>query len=194
MGISRLAIGLGLCLGFLALPGCGGSNGLQMTDGTDFHSFVQYRNGDTTGGELAQVRFKTSLCDGEPMQPDHTHLDENNLVAFLTRQHLDVRIDRPRADLVYLNINGAGTETPVRMRVAILENADQAGTELHEALLQHGEGAWGVHRSNLAALVPVGPYSDAIAFAAKTKLACWGVFTAAGTDDTFVVPGGYLEL
>jgi hypothetical protein len=194
MGTPRFALALGLALGFLALPGCGGSNGLQMTDGSDFHAFVQYRNGEATGGELAQVRFKPSLCDGEPMQPDHSHLDENNLVAFLTRQHLDVRIDRPRADLVYLNINGAGTEAPVRMRVAILENADQAGAELHEALLQHGEGAWGVHRANLAALVPVGPYSDAIAFAAKTKLACWGVFTAAGTDDTFVVPGGYLEL
>jgi len=75
-----------------------------------------------------------------------------------------------------------------------LDNADQAGSELHEALLQHGEGAWGVHRSNLAALIPTGPYTEALAFAAKTKLACWGVFTAAGTDDTFVVPGGYFEL
>ena len=181
-------------LALLFLSGCSGSTGLHMNEGSDFRAYVQDRNGEATGGELAQVRFKPSLCDGEPMQPEHGHLDENSLVAFLTRQHLDVRIDRPRADLVYLNINGAGTEAPVRMRVAILENADQAGNELHEALLQHGEGAWGVRRSNLAALVPVGPYQDAIAFVAKTKLACWGVFMEAGTDDTFVVPGGYLEL
>ena len=147
-----------------------------------------------TGGELAEVRFKPSLCDGEPMQPEHARLDENALVQFLTKQHLDVTLDRPRADLVYLNINGAGTEAPVRMRVAILDTPDLAGAELHEALLQHGEGAWGVHRSNLAALVAFGNYADSIAFAGKTKLACWGVFTAAGRDDTFVVPGGYLEL
>ena len=178
----------------LLLAACGSNTSLRMTDGSDFRAYVQDRRAPATGGELAEVAFKPSLCDGEPMQPDHSQLDENNLVQFLTRQHLDVRIDRPRADLVYLNINGAGTEAPVRMRVAILENADQAGNELHEAILQHGEGAWGVHRSNLAALVPVGPYTDAIAFAAKTKLACWGVFTAAGQDDTFVVPGGYLEL
>jgi hypothetical protein len=187
-------VALGSVFGLLLLSGCGSNTSLRMTDGSDYRAYVQDRRAPATGGGLAEVTFKPGLCEGEPMQPDHGHLDENNLVQFLTRQQLDVRVDRPRADLVYLNINGAGTEAPVRMRVAILENADQAGNELHEAILQHGEGAWGVHRSNLAALVPVGPYPDAIAFAAKTKLACWGVFTAAGLDDTFVVPGGYLEL
>lgn len=183
-----------LGLGSLLLFGCGGNSGLRMTDGSDYRAYVEDRGGSATGGELAQVRFKASLCDTEAMQPEHARLNENDLVQFLVRQHLDVRVDRPRADLVYLIINGAGTESPVRVRVAILDSADQAGSELHEALLQHGEGAWGVHRSNLAALVPTGPYSEALAFAAKTKLACWGVFTAAGTDDTFVVPGGYFEL
>jgi len=183
-----------LGLASLLLFGCGGNTGLRMTDGSDFRAYTEDRVGSATGGELAQVRFKASLCDAEPTQPEHARLNENDLVQFLVRQHLDVRIDRPRADLVYLIINGAGTESPVRVRVAILETADQAGAELHQALLQHGEGAWGVHRSNLAALVPVGPYNEALAFAAKTKLACWGVFTAAGTDDTFVVPGGYFEL
>jgi hypothetical protein len=183
-----------LMLGGALLSACGGSTNLHMTDGTDFRAYVQDRRLPASGGELAEVSFKPSLCDGEPMQPEHNRLTENDLIQFLTRQHLDVRLDRPRADLVYLTISGAGTEGPVRMRVAILDNADQAGNELHEAILQHGEGAWGVHRSNLAALVPIGPYSDALAFAAKTKLACWGVFTAAGRDDTFVVPGGYLEL
>lgn len=182
------------CLPLVALTSCGGSAGLRMTDGTDLRSYVQDRKGPASGGELAEIRFKDGLCDGEPMRPEHARLDENALVQFLTRQHLDVRLDRPRADLVYVLIGGAGTEAPVRMRVAILETPDQAGLELHEALLQHGEGAWGVHRGNLAVLVPFGPYTEAVAFAAKTKLACWGVFTAAGADDTFVVPGGYLEL
>ena len=54
--------------------------------------------------------------------------------------------------------------------------------------------SWGVHRSNLAVLGPAGDPSDTITFAAVTKLACWGVFTIAETDDAFVVPGGYTEL
>jgi hypothetical protein len=61
-------------------------------------------------------------------------------------------------------------------------------------LLEHGSGAWGVHRSNLAVLGPAGSHADDVTFAAKTKLACWGVFTIAGRDDTFVVPGGYTEI
>ncbi|MDP9033584.1 MAG: hypothetical protein M3O50_02160 [Myxococcota bacterium] len=35
--------------------------------------------------------------------------------------------------------------------------------------------------------------SDDIAFAATTKLACWGTFTVAAADDVFVIPGAYGE-
>ncbi|MGC4088526.1 MAG: hypothetical protein QM756_11650 [Polyangiaceae bacterium] len=82
----------------------------------------------------------------------------------------------------------------MRMRVAILRNADEAGAELNQGILQHGIGSWGVHRSNLAVLGPIGALTDDMTFAAKAKLACWGVFTIADRDDTFVVPGGYFEL
>jgi hypothetical protein len=61
-------------------------------------------------------------------------------------------------------------------------------------MLQHGAGSWGVRRSNLAVLGPIGTMQDDLAFAGKTKLACWGVFSMAGRDDTFAVPGGYREL
>jgi hypothetical protein len=40
----------------------------------------------------------------------------------------------------------------------------------------------------------VGDPEDDIAFAARTKLACWGVFTVTGLDDAFVIPGAYTEL
>ncbi|MFC1643383.1 hypothetical protein ACFL5O_12005 [Myxococcota bacterium] len=96
--------------------------------------------------------------------------------------------------MVYLNLSGVGTQSPVRLRVAILKNKDQASRELHEGILQHGLGSWGVHRSNLAVLGPVGATEDDLCLAAKLKLPCWGVFTLAGNDDTFVVPGAYLEL
>jgi hypothetical protein len=171
-----------------------GSPSLRMTSGTDWHSFVRHRGGGPATSELDAIRFRPGLCDSDELRPDYARLDETSIVRFLERQRIDVRIERPRADLMYLNLGGAGTERPVRLRVAILASADEAGRELNEGILQHGPGSWGVRRSNLAVLGPVGSQGDDIAFAGVTKLACWGVFTIAGTDDTFVVPGGYTEL
>jgi len=177
----------------LGAIGCG-SPALRMTSGSDWHSFVRHRGGGAATSDLDAIRFKPGLCDADELRPDYGHLDEGSIVRFLERQHIDVRIERPRADLMYLNVGGAGTERPVRLRVAILASADEAGRELNEGILQHGPGSWGVRRSNLAVLGPVGAQGDDIAFAGVTKLACWGMFTIAGTDDTFVVPGGYTEL
>jgi hypothetical protein len=165
-----------------------------MTSGTDWHSFVRHRSGTPATSELDAIRFRSGLCDADELRPDYARLDEGSIVRFLERQHIDVRVERPRADLMYLNVGGAGTERPIRLRVAILASSDEAGRELNEGILQHGPGSWGVRRSNLAVLGPVGAPGDDIAFAGVTKLACWGMFTIAGTDDTFVVPGGYTEL
>jgi hypothetical protein len=189
---SRL-VALFLALLPLAAPACS-SPAMRMTSGSDWHSFVRHRGGGAATSELDAIRFRPGLCDADELRPDYARLDEGSIVRFLERQHIDVRIERPRADLMYLNLGGAGTERPVRLRVAILATADEAGRELNEGILQHGPGSWGVRRSNLAVLGPVGSQGDDIAFAGVTKLACWGVFTIAGTDDTFVVPGGYMEL
>ncbi len=162
--------------------------------GTDWKAYVQDRGGAAPGSDLAALQFKPGLCDGENLRQEVAPLTEASFLSFLERQGLDVRVERQRADLVYANLTGGGAATPVRMRIAILNSADEAGRELHEAILQHGKGSWGVHRSNLAVLGPIGQPEDDLAFAARTKLACWGVFTIAGTDDTFVVPGAYLEL
>jgi len=186
------SLGLSGSVAFAA--GCGPTTYLEMTDGSDWQAYAQHRDGGAPSGELEELRFKDGLCTGEPMRPDRKKLSERTLIKFLSAQQLDVRLERPRADLVYAVVTGAGTSNPIRLRIAILDSADQAGRELHEALLEHGEGAWGVHRSNLAVLAQGGHYSDDIVFAAKTKLACWGVFTIAGRDDTFVIPGGYMEI
>ncbi|HEX3595744.1 MAG TPA: hypothetical protein VHU80_11595 [Polyangiaceae bacterium] len=158
------------------------------------NTVVQSSEGESGVVDLGRSRFLPGVCAGEDLAPDYGHLDENQVVQFLERQHMDVRLERPRADLSYVVISGAGASSPVRLRVAILADADQAGRDLHEAILQHGEGSWGVHRSNVAILGPIASEEDALAFAAQTKLACWGVFTIAGRDDTFVVPGAYVEL
>jgi hypothetical protein len=188
----QLAVRL-LALAPLAALACG-NPALRMTSGTDWHSFVRHRSGGPATSDVDEIRFRSGLCDADELRPDYGRLDEGSLVRFLERQHIDVRIERPRADLMYLNVGGAGTERPIRLRVAILASSDEAGRELHQGILQHGPGSWGVRRSNLAVLGPVGSTGDDIAFAGVTKLACWGVFTIAGTDDAFVVPGGYTEL
>jgi hypothetical protein len=167
---------------------------LRMTDGSDPRSYATSHDGGGPGSEPDGLRFKPGICSGENLKPDGRLLTEANILEFLSKQQLDVRIERPRSDLIYLNVTGAGTEAPVRLRVAILKSSAEAGRELHEAILQHGPGSWGVHRANLAVLGPIGSIGDDITFASKTKLTCWGMFMAAGRDDTYSVPGGYREL
>lgn len=190
----KVVLKVGAVVAMALVAGCGQPARLKMTDGSDWRAYAQSRDGGAPGGELDELRFKDGLCTGEPMKPERAHLSEAALIRFLKAQQLDVRLERARADLVFAIVTGAGTSSPIRLRVAILDNADQAGRELHDALLEHGEGSWGVHRSNLAVLGPVASHADSMVFAAKTKLACWGVFTIAGQDDTFVVPGGYMEI
>jgi hypothetical protein len=176
------------------LSGCS-SAVYHVNDRSDAKAYVVKRPGGSgTEADPAGLRFKPGLCDGQELRPDGRQLTEGNLIEFLGRQQLDVRVERPRSDLIYLVVSGAGTDVPVRLRVAVLKNADEAGSELHNALLQHGPGAWGVRRSNLAVLGPIGSLEDDLTFAAKTHLSCWGMFMTAGRDDTYAVPGGYREL
>src|SRR5690349_10864088 len=105
-------------LGFAVLPvlGCS-SPALRMTSGTDWHSFVRHRSGAPATSDLDAIRFRANFCDADELRPDYARLDETSIVHFLERQHIDVRVERPRADLMYLNVGGAGTERPVRLRV-----------------------------------------------------------------------------
>jgi hypothetical protein len=111
---------------------------------------------------------------------------------FLKVRGFDMRTANARTDLQYVDVPSDEKRT-VRLRVAVLPTATRAGEELHEAMTLQGKGSWGVHRGNLAILGPVGHVENIVAFAAKTRLACWGVFTIQGGDDAMVVPGGYLE-
>lgn len=182
-----------MVLGLLAAS-CGPAVLLQVTDGSDWTAFVANRDGDSPStSDLSSLRFRDGLCDAPTLIPERAELNEGHLISYLQKQGIDVQVERQRADLVYLNLIGAGTQNPVRFRVAILKNREQAGRELHEGILQHGEGAWGLHRANLAVLGPTGSVEDDLRFAAKLKLPCWGVFTIAGRDDTVVIPGAYVE-
>ncbi|MBK7395573.1 MAG: hypothetical protein IPJ34_04525 [Myxococcales bacterium] len=189
--LPRLRLGL---LGLLGLFGCAStSHPLAMNSTSEVSSSVISSRG--SGGDLDAIRLKPEVCKELNVDPEHKLLDEKALVAFLEAQGLKIKTERARNDLVYLDVAGAGSKEPVRLRVAILKNPEAAGAELHTALLQHGPGSWGVHRANLAVLAPIAESTEhALAFAIKTKLACWGVLTLAGRDDTFVIPGGYFEM
>ena len=178
----------------LGLIGCSSAT-FHINDRSSVKTYVsQPSGGPANAANPAGLRFKPGLCTAEELRPDGRVLTEGNLIEFLNRQQLDVRIERPRADLIYLVVSGAGTDAPVRLRVAILNGPSQAGLDLHQALLEHGSGSWGVHRANLAVLGPIGSLDDDLVFAAKTRLSCWGMFMTAGRDDTYAVPGGYREL
>lgn len=180
-------------MGAASLVGCS-SPMFHVNDRSDVSTYVTRRDGAASQSNPDGLRFKSGMCDASELHPEGKQLTEAHLIEFLNKQQLDVRVERPRSDLIYLIVSGAGTDVPVRLRVAVLKNADEAGAELHAALLQHGPGAWGVRRSNLAVLGAIGSLDDDLTFAAKTRLSCWGMFMTAGRDDAYSVPGGYREL
>jgi hypothetical protein len=174
------------------LDGCAARE-LELVDGADFRQHVQ-PGPDARGEALASLRFRASVCEGLDLTPSYSRLSEEHLIRFLESRGLAVRVERPRADLAYVVVDDGRTRAPARLRVAILEDADSAGSELSRAIEEHGSGSWGVHRANLAVLGPVGDVAHDLAFAAETRLVCWGVLTISGREEPVVIPGGYREL
>lgn len=182
-----------VALASLLVVACGASE-LRVASAPSAATYVESFARTPTSVSLGHMRLRPDVCASVDVRAVYRPLEAEDLVRFLKSQHLEVRTLAARSDLVFVDVSGAGTERPVRLRVAILGSAGAAGRELHEALLEHGEGAWGVRRANLAVLGPNAPLDDLVVYAVRTKLACWGVLMAAGHDDTFVIPGGYTEL
>jgi hypothetical protein len=178
--LSAAAIGIGV--------GCSGGPRIHVDDASSARSHL------AEGGDLTRARLNPDVCNGIDLAPEHGMVDVSALVAFLNAQGAKATAERARRDLAYVDVAGAGTREPVRLRVAMLGSAEDAGPELHDALRQHGKGSWGARRGNVAVLGPLmdGP-DDALAFAVRTKIACWGVLTIELADDAYAVGGGYSE-
>jgi hypothetical protein len=188
MRAARLAFLFVSAFGIGSLGGCGGYR-LPKTEGIDPNAQV------LDGMAPGTARLRQNVCEGVDLKPEYGTLDERSIIDFLKQRHFPVRLVQERSDLTYVEVQlNPDRDDWVRLRVALLPSATQAGFELHHAMLEHGPGSWGVHRSNVAVLAPVGDVDNIVAMAAKTKLACWGVLTVAGRDDAFVIPGGYREL
>ena len=141
------------------------------------------------------ARAWSSCGNDSPTADDSTPTcsQSRRLKSWLLRPLLDpadVALIGPR-DRAEIDAGGGRS---LRGQVGLFLSADEAGRELADALVEHGEGSWGVHRSNLAVLGPVGDTTHDLAFAAEIGLPCWGIFTIRGKEDTFVIPGAYREL
>jgi hypothetical protein len=193
--VSLLVVCLWLILlcGAPGLSACGGLRGEKFGATTDFSAHV-YARGGPHGDAVAGLMLRGEVCDGEDLSAAHEILDEAALVRFLERHGGVGEIERPRSDLAYVTLPAAPGKKGLRLRVAVLASADDAGRELSVAIAQHGPGSWGVHRSNLAVLGPILDPADAIELVSTNKLACWGVLTIASGADVYVIPGGYREL
>jgi hypothetical protein len=142
------------------------------------------------------VKIAPAACNGIDTHPILEALDEDDFSRFLQAQGVKVPVTQAR-DNLYLYDFPNGKAAPnnfVRLRLAVFNDSVSAAKDLHASLLEHGPGFWGLHRANLAVLAPKASLHDALSFALKYKLACWGVFTIAGNDDAYVVPGPYSEL
>ncbi|MCB9589724.1 MAG: hypothetical protein H6718_30195 [Polyangiaceae bacterium] len=179
-----------------ALLGCGGpSQAVYLTETNRGYARENTEGFDEESGSMKPggVRLNAKACEGYDLQPDYKSLSYQELVQFLQQRGFKVKVTQRRSDLVYLDLTGKG-DSVVRLRVATLGDAQEAGRDLHQAILEHGPGTWGVHRSNLAVLGPIGNTEKVVYFAVRSKLACWGELMIAGRDDLFVIPGGYQEL
>jgi hypothetical protein len=142
---------------------------------------------------LGSFKVRQSACEGVDTGTATDVLGEDDFGRFLQSQGAQIEATKARGNLYWYDFPGDNKKS-LRLRIAVLDDAKQAADELHRSLLEHGPGWWGLRRSNLSILAPRASTGEAIAFALKYKLICWGMFEMAGADDVYVVAGPYMEL
>ncbi len=140
-------------------------------------------------------KFGPKTCEGIDTRHVTGPLDHEDLTRFFAARGQEQKPKRARDDLWWYEFPASDdpADGTARLRLAILKDRNGAAKDLHDSLLQHGPGWWGVRRGNLALLAPRASLSDALRFAIKYRLVCWGSFTYTGADDVFVIAGGYNE-
>jgi hypothetical protein len=165
----------------------------ELPDVSDF--VVTPENEKGASISFGGFKFKNDVCKGIDTHTITQPLNQEDFTRFVESQGLQLAPKKARSDLYWYDVpHSQGSKSFLRLRLAILGNGAGAAQDLHATLLEHGPGWWGVRRSNLAILAPKADLDDAAAFAVKHKLICWGMFTYAGIDDAYVVPGPYMEL
>jgi hypothetical protein len=145
---------------------------------------------------LGAAKIKDSACEGIDTHTDSRLLAYDDFTRFLEARGTPPLEIKARGNLYWYDFPGARPQDGdiVRLRLAVLGDAKEAAAELHKSLLEHGPGWWGLRRSNLAILAPKASLGEALGFALRYKLPCWGMVSMADLDDVYVVPGPYMEL
>lgn len=179
--------------------GCVGiASGIEYPDvsGVDLDKALVTPEGDADPSvTLSQFKISPKTCEGIDMHVQTQPMDQEDLTRFFASQKLNLTPKKARSDLYWYEfpVSNDPNDGALRLRVAILRDRNAASKDLHDSLLEHGPGWWGVRRGNLAVLAPKASLKDALRFAVKYKLVCWGEFTYTGSDDVFSTTGGYSE-
>ena len=166
---------------------------------SDFDKFLSTPEGESGASmSLGRFKIKADACQAIDLHPITQPINQDDLARFLEAQGVKIVPKKARQNLYWFDFpNGTKSGYPrgfTRLRVAILDNPGAAAKDLHDSLLDHGPGWWGFRRANVAVLAPKTSVGEAMAFAVKYKLACWGIVSYSGHDDAYVVPGPYAEL
>lgn len=197
---TRVAL-LASAVALLATTSCdaGLSSGIDYPDVSDVDldgNVVTPEGAEGATLSFGQFKLAPETCTGMDLTFAKDDLDQEDLNRFFAAVKINVKPKRARDDLWWYEIedrDDEGDGSTLRLRLAVLKDRYAASKDLHDALLQHGPGWWGVRRGNLALLAPKANLRQALQFAVKHKLVCWGMFTYAGADDAYVVSGGYSE-
>ncbi|MFO0615519.1 MAG: hypothetical protein U0414_23195 [Polyangiaceae bacterium] len=191
---SAFAVTLAAALATSASGCVGIASGITYPDvsDVDLDKYLLTPEGDPNPSvSLSHFKIAPSTCKDIDHGVVTTDLGPEDLGRFFATQNVKVEQQQARDNLYWFGF-GAGDDA-VKLRLAILKNPNAAAKDLHDSLVEHGPGWWGVRRGNLALLAPKAGLGEALRFAIKTKLVCWGVFTYAGADDVYVTVGGYSE-
>lgn len=198
-GLARSLVLAGATLA-LGLTGCSGLDaGIDYPGdlSTDWGSrIVTPENEADPWIGFNRYKFSPEACKDVDTHAITTPINQEDFTRFLEKQGVKLAPKKARGNLYWYDFPNGG-DAPnnfVRLRLAVLDHPAAAADDLHKSLLEHGPGWWGVRRANLAILAPKASLRTATAFALKYKLVCWGMFTYAGNDDAYVVPGPYSEL
>ncbi|MEM1031861.1 MAG: hypothetical protein AAGN82_16040 [Myxococcota bacterium] len=139
--------------------------------------------------------IRDDVCGDLAYGTETRALAQDALARFLAGSRGgEARQVKARGNLYWFEFPGPEDDPPLRLRLAVLGDPEEAADELHRALLDHGPGWWGLRRSNLSILAPKASLEEAVHFAVDHKLVCWGMMSYAGLDDVYVIPGPYMEL
>ncbi len=195
-----LAVSLPALALALAMTGCVG-----LESGIDYPSdlpsdlgphLLTPENAPDPPIKLNRMKIAPELCDKIDTHPVTAKLNQEDFTRFLEAMGVQIQPKKARNNLYWYDFPN-GNDPPnnfVRLRLAVLDDEPHASADLHQSILEHGPGWWGARRANLALLAPKASLHEALAFAIKYRLPCWGMFTYGGIDDAYVVPGPYSEL